>query len=183
MTHIPPHIGVKLLLLTDQNADYRHIESRLHADMRLPWSLMHCETLHSATIRIKKADLVILDLDLIALLTPKEIFDQVTLMTPDIPIIVLTGKGEEEHKLATIVMEAGAADVIIRGKFERLVDAIEFALIRQKLVNAHQQRHDKKIEIGKEQNLLNKTALSDQTENSRQLLSMLMGSYSLDATQ
>ena len=64
----------------------------------------------------------------------------------DIPIIALTGTSEDEQDLATFVMEAGAADHMIRGQFGRLIDAIEFSLIRRRITvaAAKKRRSDQK---------------------------------------
>ena len=60
-------------------------------------------------------------------------------------LLFLTGR--KKYNLCTYVMEKGAADTIVRGGFGRLVDAIEFALIRQKInkVTSDKNANDQKI--------------------------------------
>lgn len=78
-------------------------------------------------------DIIILDLGLIGVEDPKEVFQKIEGVDHRTPIIALTGHEESEHNLAIFVMEAGASDVMIRGQFGRLADAIQFALIRSKI--------------------------------------------------
>lgn len=171
---------VRIILISDQQADYERIEHQLHMDMRVPWTLMHCQDVQSSTFRVHKADVILLDLKLEGntVLTPRELFSKIDEMVFEIPIIVLTDK-KEEHQLATYVMEKGAADNIIRGKFGRLVDAIEFALIRQRLKTEKRQKNavDKAVNLADLQK--SHDAHKEDNDKSHQLLSMFMGGYSV----
>lgn len=127
--------NLKILLVCDNVADIDNIMLRLEDTIKSPCYVWHCTTLKEALDKLGKnnlrADIIILDLGLIGDTEPKEIYETMNAAAGGIPIIVLTGKGEEEHNLATFAMKAGAADNMIRGEFSGLTDAIEFALIRQ----------------------------------------------------
>ncbi|MCB9980387.1 MAG: hypothetical protein H6863_06415 [Rhodospirillales bacterium] len=129
--------NTKILLVCDNKADVGNIKLRLEESIQIPCYVWHCLTLTEALDMLNKnklhADIIILDLGLIGTANPKEIYQKMGESARNIPIIVLTGTGEEEHDLATFVMEAGAADHMVRGQFSRLTDAIEFSLIRHKI--------------------------------------------------
>lgn len=131
--------NTKILFVCDNKADIGNIKLRLEESIKIPCYVWHCLTLAEALDMLNKnklrADIIILDLGLIGTASPKEIYMKMGDSAHGIPIIVLTGAGEEEHNLATFVMEAGAADHMIRGQFSRLTDAIEFSLIRYKIAN------------------------------------------------
>lgn len=126
--------NTKILLVCDNKADIGNIKLRLEESIKVPCYIWHCLTLEEALETLNKnklrADIIILDLGLIGTADPKDIYKKMGANARDIPIIVLTGTGEAEHDLATFVMEAGAADHMVRGQFSRLTDAIEFSLIR-----------------------------------------------------
>lgn len=198
---------VRILLISDRLDDAEKIKAHLNTHMRLPWNLMHCINLREAAPRINKADIIILELELDGLSRPQQVFRDVGDMVFEIPIIVLTGKNENERDLATFVMEKGAADTIIRGQFGRLVDAIEFAMIRQKITTTARQSSDRVLADSKEQDATdlrdskssNATRLHAATdkgaadlkessdarardlEKSAQILRMFMGDYSVDS--
>lgn len=198
--------SVRILLINDRHEDAEEIKIHLDQHMRLPWSLMHCISLKEATSRISMADIVILELELAGLSSPQQIFKDVDDMLFEIPIIALTGKEDNQHGLATYVMEKGAADTIIRGQFGHLVDAIEFALIRQKITTEARISTDRTLADSKKQDaaLLQESKDSDamllqaakdkgvedlrqsnqgradDKEKSRQLLRMFTGDYSVD---
>jgi DNA-binding response OmpR family regulator len=165
-------IKINILLIDDNEADVKKIKAHLDEWMRLPWSLIHCNNIKEATSRIRKADIIVLDLGLEGLITPKEIFENIDHIAIETPIIALTGKGEDEHDLATLLMEKGAADVIVRGKFRGLVDAIEFALIRQKIATSTRESSDKALQESTD------LRIKDKAE-SKQILSMFVGDYSV----
>lgn len=137
--------NIKILLVCDNEADVSNIKSRVESHDNILCYVWQCPTLAEglAYLDVKKlrADIIILDLGLKGPENPKEIYHQMGLSAHDTPIIVITGKGQKEHDLATFVMEAGAADNMIRGEFSGLADAMEFALIRRKI------RKDKKSKI------------------------------------
>jgi hypothetical protein len=140
--------------------------------MRIPWGMSHCVSVEEARSRINKADLVILKPEMEGLSSPKEVFKNIDDMIFEIPILVLSSDGDE-HGLSTYVMEQGAADTIIRGQFSRLVDANEFALIRQKLKTDTRKATDKTLQNNKDNEFMH-------NEKQRQILRMLSGDYSVD---
>lgn len=186
---------IHILLISDRHEDAEKIKAHLDKYMRLPWDVMHCVNIKEALSRLNKADVVILDLGLEGLSSPQQIFIDIGDMVFETPIIALTGKDENDHGLATYVMEKGAADTIIRGQFGRLVDAIEFALIRQKIATETRQSSERTLtdsqtvaatmlQSAKDQATADlkesNEARADDQEKSKQTLRMFMGDYSVD---
>lgn len=184
--------NTKILLVCDNKADIGNIRLRLEETVRFPCYVWHCPTLTEALDMINKnklrADVIILDLGLIGTENPKEIYQKMGESARDIPIIVLTGTGEEEHDLATFVMEAGAADHMVRGQFSRLTDAIEFSLIRHKIAiksaedclnkpspgqQTIQDAHDGEMKDAKKQS-------DERNARKNQYISWVMGGYSVE---
>jgi len=126
--------NTRILLICDNAANVEKTKSCHTKNMGIPWNIMHNVSVKEAMPHIHNADIIILDLALEGPTTPKEIFRNVQHLSIDTPIIVLIGR--KKHNLSTYVMEKGAADTIVGGGFGRLVDAIEFALIRQKITKA-----------------------------------------------
>lgn len=188
-------IEVCILLINDKDADVEKIKTHLNETMRLSWTMVHCTTVKEAVSHISEADVILLDLNLDSPTTALEDFEVVEHLIFEIPIIALTGDGQDEHELATTVMELGAADNIIRGKFGRLVDAIEFSLIRQKL-KTDKRKHSAQVlantkekgaanlKVNKEKeeaNLqLSDVARRKDQEKSKQMLRMFTGDYAVD---
>ncbi len=140
--------------------------------MRVPWTMSHCVSLEETKLRADIADLVILKPEMEGVLTPKEVFQGVGDMVFEVPILVLTG-AEGSNELSTYVMEQGAADTIIRGQFARLVDAIEFALIRQKIETDTRKAADKKLSDSQYKD-------ASHSEKQKQIMRMLTGDYTVD---
>jgi DNA-binding NtrC family response regulator len=181
--------AVSILLISNAEDDVLNIEKHLSkfmhiswSFMHLSWSFMHCINLREAASRIGRSDIIILDLALSSAETPKEIFNQIDEIAFEIPIIVMTGDGEDDHNLATYVIEKGAADKIVRGKFGRLVDAIEFALIRQRISTGTRQKSDTALQDSEVHAAEDrKAAKENKIEDKRitdQMMSWLTGSYS-----
>lgn len=189
---------VRILLINDKAEDAERLKQHLNKHMRLPWTLMHCVNVKEAGARVKTADIIILELELEGLTSPRQIFGEIEDMAFEVPIIALTAKDKAGHGLATYVMEMGAADTIIRGQFGRLVDAIEFALIRQQITTEarkasdramieNKTQADESLEKSKKQGAADlqesNIARADDKEKSRQTLRMFMGDYSVDDKQ
>lgn len=189
---------VHILLINDRHEDAENIKAHLGKHMRLPWNLMHCVSLKEAVSRINQADVVILELELDGLSSPKQIFSDVDDMVFEKPIIALTGKGKGNQDLSTYVMEMGAADTMIRGQFGRLVDAIEFSLIRQKIATETRESSDHILADSRAEDadLLQSAknqassdlkevskAHADDKEKAKQTLRMFMGDYSVDSNK
>lgn len=130
--------NTKILLVCDDRADIQNIKLRLEESVKIPCYVWHYKTLIEAVEILNhnklRADIIILDLGLIGTASPKDVYQKMGDAACNIPIIVLTGTSEEDQNLATFVMESGAADHIVKGQFSRLADAIEFSLIRHKLI-------------------------------------------------
>ncbi len=177
-------LKIHIVIIDNDVSEIAEIQAWLESDMRVPWTICHCVDVKEARSVIHKADLVILKPDTDDLPSSKEVFKNLEGMVFEVPIIVLTN-AEDQHGLSTFVMEQGAADTIIRGQFARLVDAIEFALIRQKITTdarrvadqALSDTHDKRVSD------LSETAQvrASETEKSRQILRMFSGDYAVDA--
>jgi DNA-binding NtrC family response regulator len=167
-----PPIKVSILIVNNDFAETNTIKSWLEKDMRLPWAISHCVSVEEARSRINKADLVILKPEMGGLSSPKEVFKNIDNMVFEVPILVLTSEGDE-HGLSTYVMEQGAADTLIRGQFARLVDAVEFALIRQKLKTDARKNTDQTLTDSQDKNAV-------YSEKQRQILRMLSGDYAVD---
>ncbi len=167
-----PPITIRILIVNNDFDEKNLIKSRLEKDMRVPWSMSHCVSVKEARLCINKADLVILKPEMEGILTPKEVFQSIDDMVFEIPILVLKS-AKDEHGLSTYVMEQGAADTVIRGQFARLVDAIEFALIRQKIKTDVRKNTDKTLADSQDKN-------ATDNEKQRQILRMLGGDYAVD---
>ncbi len=177
-----PDLRLRILLLNDRQDDADHIKTHLSENMRVPWDIHHCMTIQEAEPRFNKSDIVILDLSLIGTQTPEDIFKHVGNLTPFTPVIALIGEGDKERDLGIYVMERGAADAMMRGRFGRLVDAIEFALIRQKISINMRTVTDKTLADseaqGKTDLASSQSSRERDLERHKQILSMFGGDYS-----
>ena len=169
----------KILLICDNAANAEKTKSCLKQNMRIPWNIMHCVTVKEAMPRMHGADVVVLDLALEGPTLPKEIFREVQHLSLDTPVIVLTGR--KKHNLSTYVMEQGAADTIVRGGFGRLVDAIEFALIRQKItkVTSDKSSRDQKDRQGLRD--IEATKAKKTSDEKDQCIAWMRGGYSVES--
>ena len=170
---------IRILIINNDFDEVKVINEWLTQDMRVPWSANHCVNVEEARRRINNTDLVILKPEISGFETPKEIFDDIDDMVFEVPIIVLASKGDDKS-LSTYVMEEGAADIVVRGQFSRLIDAIEFALIRQRI--ATYERQSKDTEASKHP--YTKRAVNNENlareERHQQILRMFAGDYALD---
>lgn len=174
---------IRILLINNDFSEAGAIKAWLEMDMRVPWAMSHCVSVEEARSRINKADLVILKPEMEGILTAKEVFQSIDDMVFEIPILVLKS-AEDEHGLSTYVMEQGAADTVIRGQFARLVDAIEFALIRQKLTSDTRKAADKTLADSQKKGAADLKHSHDghvaDDERHRQILRMFSGDYAVD---
>lgn len=178
-----PPIKIRILIVNNDFAETGIIKTWLEKDMRVPWAISHCVSVKEARSRISKADLVILKPEMEGLPSPKKVFKNIDDMVFEVPILVLTSEGDE-HGLSTYVMEQGAADTVIRGQFAKLVDAIEFALIRQKLKTDTRKTADKTLSDSQDKGKADLKTSQDETvaeeERHRQILRMFSGDYAVD---
>ncbi len=192
---------IRILIINDDFSETADIKSWLDKGMRVPWSYMHCISVAETGSRINDVDLVILKPEMEGLSSPMQVFDDIDDMVFEVPIIVLANTDDDEYGLSTFVMEKGAADIVVRGKFDRLVDAIEFALIRQRITTNARKSSDKTLQDSKDkaagelhdiEGLRNQDReeaairLKDSNdmrqkdrEESKKMLSMFMGDYSV----
>lgn len=176
-------IKIKVLIINNDFSETENIKSWLDKDMRVPWRMVHCVNVQEARSRVNKVDIIILKPELEGVAGPKDVFQDIEHMAFETPIIVLTDDNQDQNRLSTYVMEKGAADILIRGQFARLVDAIEFALIRQKIATDTRKNSDKTLQDSKNAGDEKykescKQRLKDQ-EESKNTLSMFMSGYSL----
>lgn len=176
-------LPIRILIINNDLAEIGIIKAWLEKDMRVPWGIIHCIGVEEAHPHINNADLVILKPEMRGFSSPKEVFKNIDDMAFEVPIIVLTSEGDERG-LSTYVMEQGAADTLIRGHFARLVDAIEFALIRQKLKTDARISSDKTLSDLQEKGAADLKSSRDETlvvdERHRQILRMFSGDYTMD---
>lgn len=175
-------VKIKILIINNDFSETENIKSWLDKDMRVPWSMAHCVNVMEARSRMNKVDLVILKPEMEGISTPKEVFNDIEHMAFETPIIVLADNNQDANSLSTYVMEKGAADTLIRGQFARLVDAIEFALIRQNIRTDTRKASDKTLKDSKNAgNTKYKESCDQRAEDQKkgkQILSMFMGDYS-----
>ena len=178
---------INILIINNDLSETDNIKSWLYQDMRIPWSISHCINMKEARSRINKAHIVILKPEMEGWATPQEIFKDVENIAFETPIIVLANRGHDQNGLSTFVMEQGAADILIRGQFSRLVDAIEFALIRQKITTNTRKVSDKKIQdnqdVGDAKYKDSCDKRSKDQEERKNTLSMFMGGYSVSGQE
>ena len=176
-------IKIRILIVSNDFAETEMIISWLEKDMRVPWDMSHCINIKEAKSRINKADVVILKPEMEGMLSPKEVFKNIDDMVFEVPILVLKS-AEDEHELSTYVMEQGAADIVVRGQFARLVDALEFALIRQQLRTDTRKTFDNTISESqnkaKADLKTNQVEVMAEEERHRQILRMFGGDYTVD---
>jgi DNA-binding response OmpR family regulator len=184
----PEHNSTKILLVSDNSADIGSIKMQLEESINFPCYIWHCRTLDEALGYLNKrklrADIIILDLDLHGPASPKEVYEKMDVAAHNIPIIVLTGTGKEEHELATFVMEAGASDHMVRGHFSRLSDAIEFSLIRNKIKSAASHQGSRDLEDRQNEHDIEtmeaKRKSDKKNHEKNQYISWVMGGYSVE---
>ena len=174
---------IKLIFVGDNVQHKEAIEAKLEKEMRLPWSFLYYENIDRAVMHLDDTDLIILDLESRGFVQPKEIFEEIDSRVFEVPIIALTG--EDEHDLAVYLMEQGAADTLIRGQFLRLVDAIEFSLIRQRIGTTARKVSEQVMTDNKIDNAEKLKDSEDknkkEAEGHRQILRMFKGDYSVDS--
>lgn len=179
--------NIKILLVCDNESDITDIKSRVEDFDDISCYVWQCPTLSEGIgyLDVKKlrADIIILDLSLKGMENPKEIYRQMWLSAHNIPIIVITGKGGKEHDLAVYVMEAGAADNMVRGEFSGLMDAMQFAMIRHKITENTKSETDKtlrdSIDAGDVKYKESCDQRSKDQEEHKNTLSMFTGGYSV----
>ena len=181
-------IKLQILVINDDDSEIELIKNQLERDMRVPWNLTQHDTAEDAGDAMGEADIIILKTESEDL-TRVEVFDDVQDMVYETPIIVLgnvdkTQRQGAQAEFATALMDRGAADVIVRGHFARMVDAIEFAMIRQKISTAVRKDADQALSESERQGRSDiKTSqrkIVNQAERHKQIIRMFLGGYSTD---
>lgn len=175
---------LNIILVTEEDAQAAQIKEELKISMDIPWNLSHCAHLKEVKPRINKADVLVLDAGKRGDAHAKRLFEAVQGLNDEIPIICLVGEGKEEDELAVAVMEKGASDVMIRGTFGRLTDAIEYAIIRQAIIIREKRKKDRQYSTLERTDKAAINAVKDEAEveQNRQesLLNMFLGGYSVE---
>jgi DNA-binding NtrC family response regulator len=138
--------AIHILLVDDVKFDISEIKRQLRESMKTPFTLTHLSELGNSIETIKNndpaIDAIVLDLGLISLENPENMFTLIKEAADEVPIIVITGN--EEHDLALFAVRAGASDNLTRGNFRntfgKLSDAIEFSLLRAQILKSERRK-------------------------------------------
>jgi PleD family two-component response regulator len=129
---------VNILLVDSHPAEGWKIKTVLKQSMKPTFRIWLAHSREDALRTLEKdnvnIDIVVLDLFLVDPANPKETYKIIGQAAKDTPIIVIIGK--QAYSLAREVTVEGAADVIVRERFDahpqRLLDAIEFSMLRNR---------------------------------------------------
>ncbi len=183
----PSQENIKILFICDNETDVITMKLRLESHKDILFYIWHCLTLAEGIsyLHIKKlrADIIILDLELKDDQDPRATYRSMELAAEGVPIIVITGTGSQQHALASFVIELGAADNMIRGEFQGIADALEFALIRRKILIEKERKSDQALQENKNENTERERISDEKSLKERQEhqdnLAMFMGGYSV----
>lgn len=125
---------IKILLIEDDMDDAILIRQYLKEELKNSFVLVHADRIAKAleTLDCEEFGVILLDLGL-----PDTLgfdgFEKLHARVPTMPIIVLTGRDDDEFAIATV--QKGAQDYLVKGQVNRavLVRAIRYAIERQKL--------------------------------------------------
>lgn len=139
---------LRVLLVDSHPADASHILSFLENNGEMDLDIFHMPTRAAAHRFLKdnpdSMDVIILDIFLVDASDPARTYDLFRRAAGETPMIVITDA--EARQLAHEVTLNGAADIVIRETFMnyplRLTDAIDFAIIRGRLMREMKQRQD-----------------------------------------
>lgn len=137
---------IKLLLIEDNPADAKFIEIMLREVQSQSYSLKNTSTFKEGMdlLQIERFDVVLLDLSLpdsFGLDTVKN----ANIMAPQVPIIVLTGRNDEDFAVEVVI--AGAQDYLVKGQIDSslLSRSIRYA-IKRKDMEVDLKRINRRIE-------------------------------------
>jgi DNA-binding NtrC family response regulator len=181
---------VNVLLVSDNESDIQDVKNHLEKTMGISCSLHYCSSiLRSAGFFAKEAlaiDIVLLDLGLISKSTPQEVFQQMQTVAKGAPIIVFTER--ENHELALMAIDEGAADNVTRGQFStdpfKLRDTIEFSIARDKISKRTAEKSVTDYKDARQRAV--ETLLSVQAESRKeskekdQIINWMSGNYSVE---
>lgn len=148
--HAPERINVNILFIGSDSSDIKEIKDYLGQSSGMSYRVEHRpDFFGSADLLMKghtQIDIILLDLDLLDSPHSREIFQRMIKMAHGIPIIVFTDR--EDHDMALLAMEEGAADNITRGDLDtdifKFRDAIEFSMARAAVARELEQQNDAK---------------------------------------
>jgi MinD-like ATPase involved in chromosome partitioning or flagellar assembly/ActR/RegA family two-component response regulator len=140
---------MKVLLIEDNPGDARLIREMLAEERGAPFDLEHADRLSTGLGRLAAGgiDVVLLDLSL-----PDSrglsTFVRVHAQAPEVPIVLLTGRDDEE--LAVEAMREGAQDYLVKGQVDSslLVRSMRYAIERHR-AQAKQLRKAQPVKAGK----------------------------------
>lgn len=130
---------VTVLLVSDNTENVHEVKACLKKITNMPYRIWHCSDIPQICSLLREnphqADIVLLDMNLVSSMRPRDLFSQMGDVVGHLPIIVFTEK--EDRELALLLIEDGAVDNVTRGQLEsdslKLKDAIEFSLARDEI--------------------------------------------------
>ena len=136
--------STSILLVEDNPSDAALVRELLDGANSVRFELTHCDMLSSALTLLSKESFGIILLDL-SLPDSKglETFVRTHAAAPNLPIVVLSGLGDEE--LAARALHEGAQDYLVKGKIDSnlLIRAMRYAIERKQVEDTLQKAHDK----------------------------------------
>ena len=135
--------NISVLLVEDNPIDVALLQEMLDVANTAPFELTHCNTLSSALTSLSKENFGIILLDLS--LPDGRGLDTVVrtrAAAPNIPIVVMSGLGDEE--LAVLALHKGAQDYLVKGQVngDLLIRAMRYAIERKQAEDAMRKAHD-----------------------------------------
>lgn len=135
---------ISILLVEDNPGDVALFKEMLGEANTVQFELTHCNMLSSALTLLSKGSFGIILLDLS--LPDNKGLDTVVrthAAVPNIPIVVISGLGDEE--LAVRALQEGAQDYLVKGQVDSnlLIRAMRYAIERKQAEDALRKAHDK----------------------------------------
>ena len=135
--------SISILLVEDNPSDAALVRELLGEANSVQFELTHCDMLSSALALLSKENFGIILLDL-SLPDGKglETFVRTHAAVPNLPIVVLSGLGDEE--LAARALHEGAQDYLVKGQIDSnlLVRSMRYAIERKQVEDALRKAHD-----------------------------------------
>jgi len=144
MSQVMINNPISILLVEDSPDDVILFERMLGKANTVQFELTHCDSLSSALTLLSQESFRIILLDLS--LPDGKGLDTVVrthAAVPNIPIVVMSGLGDEE--LAVRALQKGAQDYLVKGKVDSdlLIRAMRYAIERKQAEDALRKAHDK----------------------------------------
>ncbi len=181
MNRMDPQLHIAVI--NDDVMECERIKYWLDQDMRMLWAMTRYSTALEAGKMLNDADVIIFKAEQ-GVIAPQEVYRKLEPLAADVPIIVLTDAHDGGRALGTFVMERGAADTLVRGQFARLVDAVEFALIRHRITARTRRAADANLRHSQDEGMValeaSRADHAQDQERSRAIMRMLVGAYAVD---